>query len=170
MSRSEPEIFTQQRSSAIRVNNCWNGGCSTPLLASTRAMWSITYGTGMSSSIDAYDARSLASKWSTMCQPNSATRRTMRQYAPISGAPPRWATKLKRVPRTPASCSSAMSRSVNDSSIIATPAYRPRPRRSASAIAALSVPWQLACTKTARDNPSLACNASNLSMPESGGV
>jgi hypothetical protein len=41
-----------------------------------------------------------------------------------------------------------------ESSIIATPAYRPAPRSSASTIAMLSVPWQLACTNTARDRPS----------------
>ena len=54
---------------------------------------------------------------------------TIRQNSSSSGAPPRWATKLNRVPRTPASCSVAMSDDVNDSSIIATPAYRPWPRR-----------------------------------------
>ena len=91
--------------------------------ASTRAMWSITYGARHAVE---QARRSEGGPWrrsAARCASRTAcTRSTIRQNSSSSGAPPRWATKLNRVPRTPASCSSAMSASVNDSSIIATPA------------------------------------------------
>ena len=55
-------------------------------------------------------------------------------------------TKLKRTPRTPASCRSSSSRSVTASRTVATPRALPPLARQASAIARLSAPWQVACT------------------------
>ncbi len=79
-------------------------------------------------------------------------------------------TKLKRTPRTPASCIAASSASVTARLTVATPRARPAERRSASTSARLSAPWQVACTTTLRAKPSRSRSAKSCSADASQGV
>ncbi len=62
-------------------------------------------------------------------------------------------TKLKRTPRTPASCIACSSASLTLRLTVATPRALPPEWTSASTIARLSAPWQVACTTTLRAKP-----------------
>ena len=73
-------------------------------------------------------------------------------------------TKLKRTPRTPASCRSRSSRSVTPRRTVATPRARPPLARHASAIARLSAPWQVACTTTLRAKPEVIAQREQLRL------
>jgi len=53
---------------------------------------------------------------------------------------------------------------------IAEPRQAPFEDSSASSSALMSVPWQLACTSTERENPRYRCSAVSFSLGESGGV
>ena len=78
--------------------------------------------------------------------------------------------KLKRTPRTPASCSSFNSASVISSPTKATPLALPSELFSASTSARLSVSWQVACTITFLSKPRKSRNANSFSFGASHGV
>ena len=85
----------------------WNGAWSSPARRRRRRpMWSMTYGHRHPGRAG---RRSRRGPWrrSAARRASRARRRgaRRRQNSSSWGAPPRWATKLKRVPRTPASCS-----------------------------------------------------------------
>ena len=79
-------------------------------------------------------------------------------------------TKLKRTPRTPASCICRSSASVTLRRTVTTPLALPLEWRSASSSAPLSAPWQVACTITLRSNPRWSRSANNCSRLASQGV
>jgi hypothetical protein len=78
--------------------------------------------------------------------------------------------KLKRTPRTPASCSSFNSASVISSPTKATPLALPFEFTSASTSARLSVSWQVACTITFLSKPRKSRSANSFSFGASHGV
>ena len=78
--------------------------------------------------------------------------------------------KLKRTPRTPASCSSFNSASVISSPTKATPLALPLEFTSASTSARLSVSWQVACTITFLSKPRKSRSANSFSFGASHGV
>ena len=78
--------------------------------------------------------------------------------------------KLKRTPRTPASCNSFSSASVISSPTKATPFALPFEFTSASTSARLSVSWQVACTMTFLSKPRKSRSANSFSFGASQGV
>ena len=79
-------------------------------------------------------------------------------------------TKLKRVPRTPASCIARSSASVTSRPTDATPRALPCECTSASHRARLSLPWQVAWTITLRSKPRKSRSAKSFSFGASHGV
>src|SRR5690349_14868551 len=79
-------------------------------------------------------------------------------------------TKLKRTPRTPASCSSLSSASLMLRLTVAMPLARPLEDFSASTMARLSAPWQVACTTTFLSKPRWSRSANSWSLEASQGV
>ena len=79
-------------------------------------------------------------------------------------------TKLKRTPRTPAPCSASSSASLTLRFTVATPRAIPLLCASASTMARLSAPWQVACTTTLRAKPSRSRSANSCCHEASQGV
>ena len=88
----------------------------------------------------------------------------------MSGMPPRCLTKLKRTPRMPPACRRASSASVTPGSTTQTPRIVPPERAMPSSVTVMSLPWQDACTITAREMPSVRCSFTSPSNGASGGV
>src|SRR6478736_5963695 len=79
-------------------------------------------------------------------------------------------TKLKRTPRTPAACMDCSSWSVTERLTVATPLALPSERFSASTMARLSAPWQVACTITFLLKPRWSRSANSCCQLASHGV
>ena len=79
-------------------------------------------------------------------------------------------TKLKRTPRTPAACMACSSVSLTLRLTVATPRALPSSCCSASTIARLSAPWQVACTITLRAKPRWSRSANSCCFDASQGV
>ena len=79
-------------------------------------------------------------------------------------------TKLKRTPRTPAASIAASSASLTPAATEATPRAVSPDAFSASTMARLSWPWQVACTITLREKPRKSRSANSLSLGASFGV
>src|SRR3984957_11887586 len=105
-----------------------------------------------------------------MCQPCSTTRSVIALSSSIGVKSTRRLMKLKRTPRTPASCSRFNSASGTSRRTVAIPRARPSLESNASTIALLSAPWQVACTITLRSKPRRSRNANNCALLASQGV
>src|SRR3984957_10497448 len=105
-----------------------------------------------------------------MCQPCSTTRSVIALSSSIGVKSTRRLMKLKRTPRTPASCSRFNSASGTSRRTVAIPRARPSLESNASTIALLSAPWQVACTTTLRSKPRRSRKANNCALLASQGV
>src|SRR5664279_3969424 len=79
-------------------------------------------------------------------------------------------TKLKRTPRTPAVCIASSLASLTLRFTVATPRALPPEFTSASTIARLSAPWQVAWTTTLRSKPRWSRSAYSCCLDASQGV
>ena len=106
----------------------------------------------------------------TTCQPSGAIFAAMVARSSLGAVSTRRLRKLNRTPRTPASSSRRSSASVTSGRTVAIPRARPPAASTASTMALLSAPWQVAWTMTLRLMPRWSRSAKSCSLLASQGV